>query len=898
MGVVLAAYDPELDRKVAVKLLKGSGGEAARVRLQREAQALARLQHPNVVAVHDVGVHEGHVFVAMEFVAGTTLSDWLEVSRPWTAIAAMLNQAGRGLEAAHRAGLVHRDFKPDNVMVDSSGRARVMDFGLARSDESGAPDTDGAPLGSDGGDATLTRTGALMGTPAYMSPEQFQGLPADARSDQFGFCVTAWEAMLGERPFTGSTLHELALSVTQGEIRPVPRTVPVPTRVVSVLRRGLSLAPDDRWPSMSALLEALSPAPSRRGWWLAGVGAIGLAAGSIAFRPNPPAPCRDMAAHLNGVWDDARRAEVGRALRSTGLSFSDSTAVAVSQTLDAYAATWVGERTSSCEATRVSGEQSEPLLDRSMACFDARLGELDATARVLARADATIVEHALATAQALSPVTPCRDPAVLNADPLEPDPAIVSEVDAIRDVLSEADVERRAGHPAAALERIAGLEGRAGGTGHVPLIVDEAIVRAALLRRAQEFERSGEVADRALILSLEHGLERRGARAARELTSTVGYELARIDVGERTASIGAALARATGDRDVLASVLFARASVLSEAKRSEEAESVLREVLSIRREQEPRSLATASTLSSLGNALVDLGRYDEARDALTEAAEIRTEQLSSDHPGVAGAHHDLGMVDYKQGRLEDARDHWERAVAIRAAALGENHRDVASLLNNLGTIEQRLGDSVAAREHFERALAVKIELLGPDHTDVGNQNNNLGVVARGLGDYEQAETRFLKALSIWEKSSGPTHTRLGPALDNPGSLALQRDRLDEARRWFERAVKIREEGLGPEHPELSTSLLGLGNTLRAQGDAKGALALLQRSVDIREKAGIGAFFEGQALEALAKAAWEAGGRQRAVAAGEQARDRYRSAGERRAAAAQRMEAWLEARAAP
>ncbi len=200
MGVVYAAYDEMVDRKVAIKLLQRMRvGEEAGDRLLREAQALGRLSHPNVIQVYEVGVHEERVFVAMEFVEGCTLEAW----EPEASLAAVLDvyvQAGRGLAAAHEAGLVHRDFKPDNVLVGNDGRARVLDFGLARSAGEAPPDpASSAELERMGVDTTgdrlvtpLTRTGAVMGTPAYMSPEQHLGQPTDPRTDQFSFCVALW----------------------------------------------------------------------------------------------------------------------------------------------------------------------------------------------------------------------------------------------------------------------------------------------------------------------------------------------------------------------------------------------------------------------------------------------------------------------------------------------------------------------------------------------------------------------------------------------------------------------------------------------------------------------------------------------------------------------------------
>jgi serine/threonine protein kinase len=259
MGVVLAAYDPELDRKVALKLLRPRGGDAgaARARLQREAQALAKLNHSNVVAVHDVGVHAGHVFVAMEFVDGQTLGAWTQSApRSWRDVVGVFEAAGRGLAAAHASGLVHRDFKPDNVMIGKDGRVRVMDFGLARATEGAVEPARAGDLPADKSDilaTPLTQTGAMMGTPAYMAPEQFGGLEVTTRSDQFGFCVALFEALYGERPFGGETLGALAFNATEGNVRDVGRTRDVPMWLRRVVLRGLSPRPEDRFPDMPRL---------------------------------------------------------------------------------------------------------------------------------------------------------------------------------------------------------------------------------------------------------------------------------------------------------------------------------------------------------------------------------------------------------------------------------------------------------------------------------------------------------------------------------------------------------------------------------------------------------------------------------------------------------------------
>jgi len=275
MGVVVAAHDPELERSVAIKLVRADfwaeASAAARAQLHREARAMARLHHPNVVAVHDLGTEGDQLFVAMQRVPGIGLDAWLRRPRTWPEILAVCLGAGRGLAAAHHAGLVHRDVKPANILVDGEGVARIADFGLACLGRAPA-DTAGC------------------GTPAYMAPEQHRGVAADARSDQFGFAATTFEALFGRRPFAGTTKAAVAEEIEAGRIVKVARRG-VPRRVHAALCRALASDPQARFPSMDALLGVLATARSRPRWTSAAVGAAGIAVAIVTLGAGPrPAP--------------------------------------------------------------------------------------------------------------------------------------------------------------------------------------------------------------------------------------------------------------------------------------------------------------------------------------------------------------------------------------------------------------------------------------------------------------------------------------------------------------------------------------------------------------------------------------------------------------------------------
>ena len=287
MGIVFAAQDTSLDRPVALKLLRpGYEMDAAAERLQREARAMARLSHPNVVTVFDVGTHEGAVFVAMEKVDGGTLRDWLREPRPTADIIDVLDQAAGGLGAAHGASLVHRDFKPENVMVGTDGRVRVLDFGLAKPSDPGNTQD------------LLTQTGTMLGTPRYMAPEQFRGEDADARSDQFALGVVFYEALYGVHPYQPQDDRPLPRAVLAGKLRDTPIRIDIPPAVRAAVLRAVAHDPESRFDSVEALSKALGPRPTTSD------GLAALAAASRRLLSRRPA---EQAAPLLKALDDLER---------------------------------------------------------------------------------------------------------------------------------------------------------------------------------------------------------------------------------------------------------------------------------------------------------------------------------------------------------------------------------------------------------------------------------------------------------------------------------------------------------------------------------------------------------------------------------------------------------------
>ncbi|MBL4684466.1 MAG: serine/threonine protein kinase, partial [Nannocystaceae bacterium] len=394
MGVVYSAWDPSLGRHVALKLLSqgASGNDRRRRRMVREAQALAKLSHPNVVQVYEVGQHDDDVFVAMELVEGPSLCEWLQhAERSVREIEAVFVQAGRGLSAAHRADLVHRDFKPANVIVGTDGRVRVVDFGLAYG--VGLTTESADPVSSSAAADRLTRTGAVMGTPAYMAPEQFRGGPADARADQFSFCVALFEALSGFRPYRPAELRDDPSQAEVSGWRSIPRSWRGP------LTRGLQIAPSQRWPDIDSLLAVLQ---RRRVWqrrapWLL-AGGLGLA----TWAPSSPSigPCDALPLGPRG-WNEGRVRRIGRAFASTKAPFASDVWATARGSIDNFAVTWTETRKAVCrQEPRI---ESVRCLKRAEVVLESVLDQYEGVS-----ADNVATIHPLSTL--LETPTHCADP--------------------------------------------------------------------------------------------------------------------------------------------------------------------------------------------------------------------------------------------------------------------------------------------------------------------------------------------------------------------------------------------------------------------------------------------------------------------------------------------------------
>jgi serine/threonine-protein kinase len=850
MGVVYGAEDAELGRRVAIKVLSvrgestdgGSNRSVVEARLMREAQALARLNHPNVIAIYDVGRHDDHTFVAMELVEGESLNRWWrrEPRHSRAEVLSVLMQAGQGLAAVHSVGLVHRDFKPDNVIVGSDGRVRVLDFGLARAtgrasmpsleariaaDAETTQPLAGDPAASSADamihaaqslsdlreaaaassllDSPLTQAGLVVGTPRFMAPEQHRGGETDARTDQFSFCVALYRVLYEELPFEGEDVLEYRKNVLAGRIREPRAGADVPMWLRRVVVRGLAVDREQRFPTMNDLLAALADDPEvkarrriRLAAVLGGTAALAIAGTwAIVDQRREHDPCVTAANELGDAWDAQRRAAIERRFTSSGRSHALDTFIRVVTALDSYAGGWRAMREESCRATRKAGRQSQLVYDLRVSCLDRRRAALSALTDVFAnKLDDEVLDRAVEAVAALPALSACADIAALTATvPLPDDPVLRANIAATNSELDRAEALHAAGKYADEAPLVATALPRARLLSYPPLLA-----RALLASGSSAISRDNVAAGE------QHFVDAaRAAAAAHDDVATLkaweGITQARFNAGQYDDALALrlqleiALARIGNDRDERAEVLMILADVLWQKARFPEARALSEEAVALRERLYGKDSAQfADATGQLGNLLAEMGEFAEARTLL------------------------------------------ERSLAATSRALGPRHPRTGLALNDLAMTVRDLGDYRASLELFDQALAIQLEAHGPESVSVGRVWNNLAGVRDAL-DRPDAKDAFLRAIAIKEKSMGPEHPSLALSLLNLGSHLYQRGVPAEAEPHLQRALTIQEKALGPDHPETAFSRYQLGAircTLRHYADGE---KLLQQAIDSMAK---------------------------------------------------------------
>ena len=689
MGVVVAAHDPELDREVAIKIVVT--GDTDDARAVREAQAMARLSHPNVVQVYEVIRLGTRTAIVMELVEGPDLGVWQSEPHAWREIVDVYVQASRGLAAAHRAGIVHRDFKPANVVIDRHGVVRVTDFGVARRASPGAA----TPL--DG------RTG-IAGTPVYMAPEQHRGDAVDARTDQWGLACSLYEALYGRRPFASAEASDLAAAVTRGVIDDDPRDSPVPRRIRAAIRRALSVSPADRFPSIDDFAAVLAATPRRTTPVIVVACAIALSALSVlavvSRRTTNHARCEGLAAPMHELWTDATRTSLRTRLADPLVGVPEPSISTTLAGLDAYANRWGEARTQVCLDTQ-RGARSTGALDTFMRCLDRRLAGMRGLLEALDGADAATLRGANDAVVQLPPIDACA-----HDDDLDPRPAtpeLRAELDAAEGALAKATAMLSVSQFERALPLVAQAIA-VGERASAPTTVARGLVIRGECqeRMGRSLEALGSYRDAA------HSAARaRDHRTvANALTRAFWVEAYRL--GRRS------------------EVLPARAYVdlaVESAGRSDDVLAQWKHFLAILLYEDPRHV-------------------DEAFSLETEALEIRRRTLPASHLYILDSMETLGNIEAQRKNFDAAKRLLEQVLAARIAARGERDYLVSSALNNLGIIEYERGDLVADIGYLERAVETAAASGQPNI----NAEFNLAIAQLEVGRWRDAAATFASSL--------------------------------------------------------------------------------------------------------------------------------------------------------
>jgi eukaryotic-like serine/threonine-protein kinase len=834
MGRVLRAYDPKLQREVALKEVRRDAlDDEATARLVAEARAMAKLSHPHVVAVYDVEQLEaGEVVLVMEYVAGRTLKDWLRAEhRSWRAIVDAFIQAGRGLAAAHEVGLLHRDFKPANVLVSERGTVKVTDFGLAKISGS-LSHSSSVEMGTsaDG----LTEAGTVMGTPRYMAPEQHCGESLTPAADQYAFCVALWEGLCGEPPFAGETMaNDKSKGPPAWPERSTPRAA------VEAIVRGLAPEAAHRWRSMEALLEALAwdPARRRRWWFTAGaaIAALGLTGvGYDAWADARTQRCSGAKQQLAGVWDDQRKADVETAFATIDKSYAQTTLSKTVAALDTYAQDWAAMHTEACEATAVREEQSPEMMDLRMACLRRALVDLNASIDVLVDADPEVAERAHDLTGGLRPLSRCADTEALAADVEPPLPEEAEMVESVRAQVARARALNGAGRFAEAQQAIEAAQEDLVALEYGPVRTELALVAGSVLDNLGEYEASRVALEDAWQLAAAWGQWDALQKATTRWMFVVGARQQRVEQALQLRWMAHGLSqRAPEARAGFRSIL---GNVLKTQGKYAEAETEHRAALALRiAARGPNHPDVAVSRYNLANVLSRQGRHREAETEHRAALALRVGALGPDHPNVARSRSDLAIALFAQHKYAEAEAEHRAALALRLAALGPDHPDVASSRNNLAAIHYHQGQYEKAEAEYRAAVAGWEAAVGPEHPSAAESLSNLAMVLAAQGKHAEAETHQRAAVSLFERALGPEHPNVAMARANlADSLALQ-GKFSDAEAEYRAALWGLEAALGADHPAVALARHNLANFLRWRSRPAEALPLAEQAWTRRQQ---------------------------------------------------------------
>ncbi|MGE0404411.1 MAG: tetratricopeptide repeat protein [Kofleriaceae bacterium] len=815
MGRVYRAHDLRLSRDVALKL-HGFALAPDDDTLRREATALARLTHPNVVHVYEVGTWNGHPWVAMEYVPGGTVRTWLRAEhRTAQQILALFVAAGRGLAAAHAAGLVHRDFKPDNVLVGDDGRVCVADFGLARDAsvvEAHVGDIVASPSPSL---STRTKTGTVRGTPAYMAPEQRDGTRVDASADQFAFAVSLWEALTGARPFSDDGTTVIA-----------PPAGRMPRHVEVALRRAMARAPAERWPSMAELLDELARDPARTRFMIAIslIAMVALVGGGYAIasrrQASAPAVACGSIDEIADTWGGPQHAAIRAA-------HPGEPGERVIEFVDAWSDRWRQEREAVCRST-----QPAQLVALRDACLDRARASLSATVDVLAGSKLSPAQAVMSTSS-LARLEDCADIATLaGAAPPPTEPSDIASEQATLALTARVQALITAGQypQAVAVARDA-------------VAYTEKLARPALSARAQMALGGALYMTGAKdgVLERYEGAARLAAEAQDDVQVAMAYLMALTfvlrnekpgEVDRITSVAETAITRAGKPAALVERLVAGRAEITMKRAKYAEAAALYRQTIAAAEARYGAdSEDVARYLTSLAGALNELLQPAEARAALDRAAKIMEQRYGSLHPNLGVILTTLGNVDLAMGDYSAALATYRRAIAMKEATMGPNHRSLSPTLTNLASALDLSGEHAEAVATGKRALAITEAAYPPSHPKIPFVLHILAKAQMNAGDWAGAKASIERAVAILEPLGDE-----GAQSDVLAMLARLRThegKLPAARAAAERAIAVATALVG-DSTDLVRALHELARVQRADADST-ADTTYQRAIELARK---------------------------------------------------------------
>ena len=834
MGAVYAASraDGEFGHKVAIKVLRDAlVSDAAVARFRDERQILASLAHPNIVKLLDGGrTEQGLPYIVMEYIEGAGIvAHARERALSVRDRVDLVRRVCAAVAHAHARGVVHRDIKPSNIVVDAEGEPKLLDFGIAK--------LIGGPISRE----ASTRSGALMFTAEYASPEQVGGSELGPASDVYSLGAVLFELVTGEPPLrpTG-TAADIARTITEVEpalpsaVAPAAERRTIVGDLDNIIRKALAKDAARRYPDAAALGEDLqrflagdpvhARAPSfayrtgkllRRHRVVLGASVMAAAGTAVAVMllatPHASAPECD-ASRATDAWS-AQRESVRAALLATQSPMASDTFLAIDRALGTYAAGWATERTAACKA-RETRVQSDALVDQRMQCLDVRLAQLTGFARELASTTSGPIDRMTRGALTLPRVVDCADVASLAATvPLPADPDVRAQLAVLRGQLITATTKSYAGKYAEALAILAPLSTLARQYNYAPLVAEIEFARASALDRTASFEAAA-AAMRDAGYFADAGSDRKlAARARGELVWLVGHQLGQPEAAlELGRDATARLTGVGGDAEIEGLVEANLAAVLGDLGRDAEAEQHERHALALREAAlGPHHLQTAISRANLAVHLNRAGKLEESIAYTTRALEDYRRALGDLHPLPAGLLFNLADQERLAGRLADARLHAETARRQLETLLGPEHNLVASAEHVLALVALSENKPEESEQHARRALALAEKLRGPDHPYVANYALTLSAALEVQHRPEEMLELGKRASAIFTKLGNPTAAAAADV--NVGLALAMLGKHADAVTILEHSLAIALADRAPDPTSIATARFALARAL-------------------------------------------------------------------------------------